>query len=407
MSFDPKALRRRFPVFAKWDGKTALRYLDNAATAQVPDVVLAAMEKYETTARANVHRGLYALAERAEVAYDQARCAVARFLNAPSPEEVIFTSGATASLNLLARALEAQLSEGDEILLSEAEHHSNLVPWQMLAARKNLRLRFLPLTADGRIDLAAIARNLSARCKLVALTHASNVTGAITDLEPIIVCARAQGALVILDGAQAAPHGGIDVQGLGCDFYAFSGHKCFGPNGIGVLWGRRALLENLPPAMGGGGMVREVTWEKASYADPPARFEAGTPPIGQAIGMGAALDFIMNLPHAEISAHYQCLGERLLTGLAEIPGLRLLGPASMARRLPVFSFSIPGLHPHDICQILAELGLALRGGHHCAQPLMTSLGVFGAVRASLAPYNDIDDIAALMDGLQHVLRRLG
>lgn len=396
MSFDSRALRRQFPLFAR---QPALHYLDNAATAQLPQAVLDALIAHETGRRANVARGAYPLAEEATEAYALARERVRRFLNAASAAEVVFTSGTTASINLFAHAFGARLGAGDEILVSEAEHHSNFVPWQQLAERSGARLRLLPLAADGRIDTARIEQFVSARSKLVAITHVSNVTGALTDLAAVVRAARAVGARVMVDGAQAAQHGAPDVQALGVDAYAFSGHKCFGPNAIGVLWVRSELLETLPPVFAGGGMVGHVSLAKTTYAEPPARFEAGTPPIAQAVGLGAALEWMASLPWREIRAHEERLGRCLLDALAAMPDVRILGPREMHERLPIVAFAVNGVHPHDLTQVLGDYGVCLRGGHHCAQPLHAAFGLEASARASLALYNDDADIDALLAGL--------
>lgn len=385
-------IRRHFPAFAAQPG---LRFLDNAATAQVPEIVLDAMRRHDAQGRGNVARGQHRLAERADRAYDEARHAAARFLSA-APAEIVFTSGTTAAINLLARAL--PLAEGDEIVASVSEHHANLVPWRMRGAR----LRLLPITGEGRLDLSRLDEWITPRCRLVALTHASNVTGALTDVATVVEAARAVGAPVLLDGAQAAPHGPRDVSALGVDFYAFSGHKCFGPTGIGVLWGRAEQMERLPPAWGGGGMVRRVTTDAADWAPPPRRFEAGTPPITQAIGLGVALDWMGTLDWPAITRHEAALTARLRDGLGAMKGVRLLGPSDV----PIVSFTIRGIHPHDLCQVLDGLGLALRGGHFCAQPLLAALGAETATRASLALYNDQDDVEALLAGIAEARRVL-
>lgn len=404
MSFDPLALRREFPFFAAAD-KPPRHYLDNAATSQIHGSALASMIDHETR-RANVMRGNHALAARATEAYATARQQSARFLHAASADEIIFTAGATTALNLVAAAFGATLSAGDEVVVSLAEHHSNLVPWQQLRQRRGIVLKFLPLTGDGRIDTNALTDVVTPRCRLIALTHCSNVTGAQTDVTAVTAAARAVGARVLLDGAQRAPHGPVDVAALGVDFYVFSGHKCYGPGGVGVLWGRAEALQGLPPFLTGGGMVGEVFPEHSAFAPPPRRFEAGTPPIAAAIGLGVALTALMDWPWPAIHDHQQALLNRLLHGLADIPGLCLLGPRDTAARCPVVSFAIADLHPHDICQVLDDHGVALRGGHLCAQPLMRHFGIDGANRASLAPYNTNDDIDALLTGLDDAIRRL-
>jgi len=399
-AFDAAALKRQVPALAD----PGLHYLDNAATAQMPEVVLQALRRFEIEARANVHEGLHRRARAATAAFDAARASVARFLNAGSDDEVVFTYGATSSINLLAHSFGELLRPGDEILVSVLEHHSNLVPWQQLAARRGLMLRVLPMTPDGRLDLACLPSLLTERCRLVALTHASNVTGAVTNVGRVVAAARAVGAKVLLDGAQRAPHGPLDLQALGVDFYAFSGHKTYGPTGVGVLWGRRDLLAAMPPFMTGGQMIDTVSTTTATFRPPPRRFEAGTPPIAQAIGLAAALDWMRDLDWRAVDVHEARLTGRLLAGLAALPGVRVLGPTDARARLGVVAFTIEGLDAADICRALDARGIALRGGHHCAQPLMHAFGVRGAARASIAPYTLDADIDALLDGLEGLIR---
>ncbi len=403
MSFQAGDWRRHFPLLAN---HAHLHYLDNAATGQLCEAAFDAVALHELTHRANVLRGTYRLAELADAAYEKARCQAAAYLNAASADEVVFTAGTTAAINLVAHAFGDGLQPGDEVALSLAEHHSNFVPWQMLRTRHGIALRILPLTADGRLDLARLDETVTPRCRLVAVTHASNVTGAVTELAPLVAAARVVGARVLIDGAQAVQHGPVDVQALDADFYAFSGHKAFGPTGVGVLWGRGEALAALPPFLGGGGMIGRVAAEETTWALPPRRFEAGTPPIAQAVGLGAALDWLRAQPWDELHAHTARLAQRLLDGLAVLPGLTFLGPRDLRRRLPIISFNLAGLHPHDACQMLDRHGVAVRGGHHCAQPLMDFFGVPGAVRASIAPYNDEADIDALLAGLKDAMRRL-
>lgn len=403
MSVPPVFLREEFPLLA---ASPELHYLDSAATSQIHHRALEALVQHEVSNRANVLRGTYRLAEAADHAYEQARHTVARFLNADTAEEIVFTAGATASLNLVAHAFGTTLRAGDRVLISVAEHHSNFVPWQMLRQRVGIELALIPVTARGELDLARLSELIGDTCRLVAVTHCSNVTGAWTDVAKLVEAAHAAGAKVLLDGAQAVQHGPQDVRALDVDFYTFSGHKCFGPGGVGVLWGRKELLSRLPPFLTGGGMVGEVTPASASWAAPPRRFEAGTPPIAQAVGLAAALEWMMSLPWPRIQSREQRLCEVLIEGLQRIPGLRLLGPAASAARAPIVSFNIPGLHPHDICQVLDARHLALRGGHHCAQPLLAAFGVDACTRASIALYNDGTDIEALLDGLDFAMREL-
>jgi cysteine desulfurase/selenocysteine lyase len=397
--FDAGALKRLFPSLAD----PQLHYLDNAATSQMPTIVLEALRGFELHARANVHEGLHRLARAATDAYGEARRRAARFLHAFSSEEVVFTYGATSAINLLAHSFGSQLARGDEVLLSVLEHHSNLLPWQKLAEQRGIVLRFLPMTPDGRLDLAWLESELTPRCRLIALTHCSNVTGAMTDATRVVSAAHAVGAKVMLDGAQRAPHGPLDVRKLGVDFYAFSGHKTYGPTGIGVLWGRRELLDEMPPFMTGGQMIAEVTLERATFRQPPRRFEAGTPPIAGAIGLGAALDWMQALDWRAIQMHERRLTRRLLDGLASMAGVRVLGPQDTHDRRGVISFAVEGFSAEEVCRLLDTRGVALRGGYHCAQPLVRAFGVDGAARASLAPYNLDEDIDVLLAGLEDLV----
>lgn len=405
MTFDPASVRAQFPIFAVQPHGRPLRYLDNGATAQMPRSVLDAILRHETTARANVKRSVHYLAEAATEAYEAARAVLAGYLNA-SPDEIVFTSGCTGAINLVANSFGALLEPGDEVLISVLEHHSNIVPWQMLRERRGIVLKAIPVTPEGRLDLDRLPEFMGKQTRLLALTHVSNVTGAETDVPRVVAAARTVGARVLLDGAQRAPHGPLDVQALGVDFYACAGHKMFGPNGIGLLWGRRDLLERMPPFLGGGEMIERVSIEKTSYAEAPRRFEAGTPPIAQAVGLAAAANWIGTLDQEAVHAHLARLTGRLLAGLGGFRKLRVIGPQGLQARYPVISFAIDGAHPHDICQILDRHGVALRGGHHCAQPLMDAFGVTGTTRASLACYNDDDDIDALLAGLDDATARL-
>jgi cysteine desulfurase / selenocysteine lyase len=397
-AFDAAALKRQFPGLAE----KRLHYLDNAATAQMPKVVLNALYRFEVEARANVHEGLHARARAATDAYREARAHVARFLRADSDQEVVFTYGTTSSINLLAHSFGHLLTPGDEILLSILEHHSNLVPWQKLAEQRGVVLRFLRMTPEGRLDLDGLNVELTKRCRLVALTHCSNVTGAVTDVARVVAAAHAVGAKIMLDGAQYAPHGPLDVRELKIDFYVFSGHKTYGPTGIGVLWGRHELLEAMPPFMTGGQMIEEVTSANATFRPPPRRFEAGTPPIGPAIGLGAALEWMKALDWRAIRTHELHLTRRLIEGLAAIAGVRVFGPLDTHDRRGVVSFSIGGVSAEDICRFLDKKGVALRGGHHCAQPLLRAFGAEGAARASVAPYSVDADVDALLEGVDQL-----
>jgi cysteine desulfurase/selenocysteine lyase len=404
MSFDVGAIRSQFPILAQRFDGVALHYLDNAATAQTPQAAIDAVTLHERTHRANVLRGVHRLAEAATEAYEQARAKVAAFLGVV-PDEVVFTGGCTAAINLVAYSYGSLLKAGDEIVLSEVEHHSNIVPWQMLAERRGLTIKVLPTTADGRIDVGALPRVIGSRTRLIALAHASNVTGAMLDVDAAVAAARTVGAKVLLDGAQRAPRGPIDLKALGVDFYVFAGHKAYGPNGIGVLWAKADLLDAMPPFMGGGSMIGQVSFAGTTYAVAPRRFEAGTPPIAQAVGLGAAIDWMSALDWPAVEAHEMRLAQRLLDGLS-VKGTKVIGPTGLQGRVPVISFTIEGIHPHDVSQIVDRFGVAVRGGHHCAQPLMARLGIAGTTRASIAPYNDDGDIDALLQGLDEARRLL-
>ncbi len=412
MSFDVDAVRAEFPILSRTVHGEPLHYLDSAASAQMPQTVLDAVNVHETAHRANVLRGIHFLAEAATEAYENARHDIGEFINTARPSEVVFTSGTTGAINLVAHSFGDQLAEGDEILISVMEHHSNIIPWQLLRNRTGISIKVLPVTEEGRLDMDALEEAVTDRCKLIAMTHVSNVTGAVTDVRPIVEAAQAVGARVLLDGAQRVPHGPVDVQALGVDFYAFSGHKMYGPNGIGVLWAKRELLEDMPPFMGGGEMIRTVTLDKTVFADPPHKFEAGTPPIAQAVGLAAAVNWLSQVDTAEASYHVAKLGEKVLDGLGQINDgaggdlIRVIGPSGLQSRMPVISFDIKGVHPHDVCQILDSHGVALRGGHHCAQPLMDFFDLTGTTRASLAIYNNQADVDALLEGLDAAIRKL-
>jgi cysteine desulfurase/selenocysteine lyase len=367
--------------------------------------VLDAVRKYETTGRANVVRGVHTLAERATEAYENARAEVAKFLGV-QPMEIVFTGGCTAAINLVAYSYGSLLKAGDRILLSNLEHHSNIVPWQLLRQRSGIEIDALPVTGEGRIDLSAMPRMLTSRTRLVSLAHVSNVTGASLDVRPVVEAARGVGAKVMLDGAQRAPHGPLDLPSLGVDFYVFAGHKTYGPNGIGVLWARPDLLEAMPPFHGGGSMIGRVTFAETTWAPPPRRFEAGTPPIGPAIGLGAACRWMRGLDWPAAHAHEMALTQRAMDGLQGIKGTTLLGPASLQDRYPVVSFILDGVHTHDVAQVLDSFGVAVRSGHHCAQPLHDQFDITGTTRVSIAPYNDRSDIDAMLAGVEHAARTL-
>ena len=405
MSFDVAAVRGQFPILSEIIDGQPVHYLDNGASTQTPFAVLDAVRIYETTGRANVQRGVHRLAERAMEAYENARAEVATFLGVPAME-IVFTSGCTAAINLVAHSYGSLLKPGDRILLSELEHHSNIVPWQLLRSRAGIELDMVPVTTDGRIDLEMLPRLLTPRTKLISLAHVSNVTGALVDVGQVSMMAKSVGAKVMLDGAQRAPHGPIDLPALGVDFYVFAGHKAYGPNGIGVMWSKADLLEAMPPFHGGGSMIDRLTLAATTWAPPPRRFEAGTPPIGPAIGLGAACRWMQALDWTDANAHEMTLVQHLMAGLQKIDGARIFGPTDLQNRYPVVSFILDGVHPHDVAQILDSFGVAVRAGHHCVQPLMDRFDLDGTTRVSIAPYNNRSDIDAVLSGVQHAAQTL-
>ncbi|WP_193504453.1 cysteine desulfurase [Sphingosinithalassobacter portus] len=380
-------------------------YLDTAATAQKPQPVLDAIARGYGETYATVHRGVYQRSADMTLAYEAARARTAKFLNAASADEIVFVRGATEAINLVADSWGgSQLKAGDRILLSQIEHHSNIVPWQMLAQRVGAHIDVVPMTDDQAIDLDAMAAMLTEQHKLVALAHVSNVTGAILDAKRAAQLAHGVGAKLLLDGCQAVPRIGVDVQALDCDFYVFSGHKLYGPTGIGALWARGAILEAMPPWQGGGSMIDRVTFEKTTYAPPPGRFEAGTPHIVGALGLHAAIDYVDGIGLDRIHAHEAALVTQAREQLSAINSVRLFGPEESAG---IVSFAVEGVHPHDIATILDEGRVAIRAGHHCAQPLMDALGVPATARASFGVYNNARDVAALVAGVERVTRIFG
>ena len=401
MSFDVRSVRKDFPILSGTCRGKPLVFLDSAASAQKPQVVLDAMNDLYTTHYANVHRGVYELSERATAAYEGVRGKVRAFLNAPSEREVIFVRGTTEAINLVAASFgRANVGEGDEVLITHLEHHSNIVPWQLLCAEKGAKLRVAPIDDRGALRVEEFARLLSPRTKLAAVSHVSNALGTILPVRELADLCHEHGVPLLVDGAQAAPHQPVDVQALGCDFYAFSSHKVFGPTGVGVLWGRSELLEAMPPYQGGGDMILSVTFEKTTFADLPHKFEAGTPDIAGVVGLGAALDYVAALGLAEIAAYEHELLAYATEALESVPGLRLVGTAP--EKAGVLSFVLDCAHPHDIGTILDQEGVAVRTGHHCAQPVMERFGVPATARASLALYNDRNDVDALVDALHEV-----
>lgn len=401
---DVTAVRADFPVLdQEVRPGVPLVYLDSAATSQKPLPVIAAMDEYYRRYNANVHRGIHMLSERATDAYEDARRRIAAFINAASAREVIFTRNTTESINLIAQAwARASLKPGDVVLSTTMEHHSNIVPWQLLAEQTGIELRWVPLTPEGFLDLDAYHHLLDERVRLVTFMHVSNVLGTIQPVREMVDAAHAVGALVHVDGAQSVPHMPVDVQALGCDFYSFSGHKMLGPTGIGVLYGKRALLEAMPPFMGGGDMILRVTLQGSTWNELPYKFEAGTPAIAEAIGLGAAVDYLVRTGVERVHAHEMALTGYALERLAEVPGVRVLGPADPARRGGVAAMVMDGAHPHDVAQVLDHHGVAVRAGHHCAMPLHQWYGVAASTRASFYLYNGFEDIDRLVEALYRV-----
>jgi len=392
-------LRADFPGLITADGRP-WHYLDTAATAQKPRQVIDATLRAMGADYATVHRGVYARSADMTLAYEAARRRVARFVNAPSSDEIVFVRGATEGINLVTQSWGGtHLRPGDRILLSQLEHHSNIVPWQLIAERTGAKIDIVPLTADGRIDLDAMAAMIGPAHRIVALAHVSNVLGSVLDVARAAEIAHGAGALLLVDGCQAAPRMAVDVAALGCDFYLFSGHKIYGPTGIGILWARAGILAAMPPYHGGGAMIDKVTFERTSYAPPPARFEAGTPAIVETIGLAAALDYVDAIGLTRIAAHEEALVRHTREALGQINSVRLLGPEDSAG---IVSFVMDGVHPHDIGTILDGSDVAIRAGHHCAQPLMTHLGVEATARVSFGLYNGESDIEALLKGLDRV-----
>jgi len=400
-SFDVERLRQEFPILSERVYGKPLIYLDSAATSQKPQSVVDAMSRFFFKDNANVHRGVHFLAERATEAYEGARAKLQRFLGAEHADEVIFVRGTTEAVNLVAQTYgKTHVGEGDEVLVTAMEHHSNIVPWQMLCEEKRAHLRVAPINDAGELVLEELDKLISPWTKLVAVTHVSNVLGTVNPIRRIVEMAHARGVKVLVDGAQAAPHLKVDVQALGCDFYAISGHKMYGPTGIGVLYGRRELLEEMPPYQGGGDMILSVSFAKTVYNKPPNRFEAGTPNMVGAVGLAAAVDFLAGLDHDALVAHEHDLLGYGIRALSEVPGLRLVGTAR--DKASVISFVLDDVHPHDVGTILDREGVAIRTGHHCAEPLMSRLGVAATARASLACYSRREDIDALVAGLGKV-----
>jgi cysteine desulfurase/selenocysteine lyase len=400
--FDVDAVRADFPILRRQIRGRRLAYLDNAATTQKPQVVLDALMGYYTTSNANVHRGVHLLSELATEAHEAAREKVRAFFNARSVAEIIFTRNSTEGLNLVAHAFGRwRVQAGDEVVISAMEHHSNIVPWQLLCEERGAHLRVAPINDAGELILDELDGLMGPRTKLLSVTHMSNALGTINPIAEIVRMAHDRGVPVLVDGSQAAYHMPVDVQALDCDFYVATGHKLYGPTGIGVLYGRQALLEEMPPFLGGGDMIRSVTFEKSTWNDLPFKFEAGTPDIAGAIGLGAALDYMSAVGLDRVSRHERDLLEYATASLAEIPGARIIGTAR--NKASILSFVLEGVHPHDIGTIVDQEGVAIRTGHHCAQPVMERFGVPATARASFAMYNTREDVDALMGALRRVL----
>jgi cysteine desulfurase/selenocysteine lyase len=398
-----------FPILQRTvRGGNRLVYLDSGATSQKPEVVIAAESNFYRKHNAAVHRGAHLLAEEASLAYESARENVAKFIGAEIVE-TIFTKSATESINALAYSFgnsepgsKFHLKSGDEILVSEIEHHANLIPWQQLAKRTGAKLRWFEVTPEGRLDLSKVSELINKKTKIVAITHQSNVLGSITPLSKITAAAKSVGAIVVLDACQSVPHFEVNVKKLDVDFIAFSGHKMLGPTGIGVLWGRQSLLEEMPPFLFGGSMIDSVTMEQATWAELPRKFEAGVPNMAQAVGLSAAVDYIKKIGISNIHEHENQLTKALLAGLAHMQGIKVIGPTDLTERGGVVSFTVDGIHPHDVGQVLDQYGIAVRTGHHCAWPLMRKLNVVGTTRASFHLYNTISDVEKLLEGIAQV-----
>ena len=405
-TLDVREIREMFPLLAGTVGGKPLAYLDNAATTQKPRVVLDTLSRYYAAENANIHRGVYQLSQNATQAYEGARGKVAAFLNAAEPAEIIFTRNATEGINLVAQPFGRwQVGEGDDVVISTMEHHSNIVPWQMLCEEKGARLRVVPITDAGELMLDEFASLLGPRTKLVSIVHMSNSLGTINPVRQVVELAHAQGIPVLIDGSQAAYHRAVDVQAIGCDFYVVTGHKLYGPTGIGALYGQRRWLEAMPPYQGGGDMISSVTFERTTYNKVPHKFEAGTPHIAGAIGLGAAVDFIRSVGFEAIAGHERRLLDYATDRLSAVPGLRLIGTAR--EKVSILSFVLDGVHAHDIGTIVDTEGVAIRTGHHCTQPVMARFNVPATARASLAMYNTVEEIDQLVTALTKVREIFG
>lgn len=403
-AFDVAEIRKHFPTLAQEVYGKPLIYLDNGATAQKPKAVIDRVNEFYAAENANIHRGVHHLSQKATDAYENTRTVIQKAINAKFPEEIIFTTGTTGSINLVASTLGETLQQGDEIIITAMEHHSNIVPWQMVCDRKKCSLKVAPINQNGELIIEEFNELLSEKTRLVAITHISNTLGTINPIEGIIKSSKEHGALVLIDGAQSIQHMPIDVRGLDCDFFAFSGHKVFGPTGVGILYGKKEILNNLPPYQGGGDMIKKVTFERTTYNDLPHKFEAGTPNIAGGIGLGTAFEFIASIDLLAIQRHEQELLQYAEEQLLKIDGLRIIGTAK--KKISVVSFFVDGLHPFDIGTLLDKQGIAVRTGHHCTQPLMEFYQIPGTVRASFAFYNTMDEVDMLVHGVKRSVEML-
>jgi cysteine desulfurase/selenocysteine lyase len=415
--FDVEAVRKDFPILSREVHGAPLVYLDSANTSQKPQLVLDTLTEFYERHNANVARAVHTLGSEATAAFELARDKVAAFINAPSRDEVVFTKNVSESLNLLAYALSNattfpgaerfRVGPGDDIVVTEMEHHSNIVPWQLLAQRTGATFRWIPLTDDGRLVDDAIDEVITERTKVVSFVHQSNALGTVNPMQRVIARAKSVGALTVIDAAQSAPHRPLDVQALGADFVAFTGHKLYGPTGVGVLWGRYDLLAALPVFLGGGEMIETVDMAGTTFAAPPHRFEAGTPMIAQAVGLGAAIDYVSAIGMENVLAHEERLTGYALAALTKVDGLRIIGPTTVEDRGATISFTVPGVHPHDVAQLLDEQGIAVRAGHHCARPVCVRYGIPATTRASFGVYTTTDEIDALVRGVEHAMEVFG
>jgi cysteine desulfurase/selenocysteine lyase len=401
--FDVEAVRRDFPILSQQVNGKPLVYLDNGASSQRPEAVLQAMDRYYREMHSNVHRGAHTLGDRATSAFEGAREKVQKFLNAPSSRQIIWTRGTTEAINLVANGLAEKLKPGDEILLSQMEHHANIVPWQMLAERTGAKVAAIQITPEGELDMESFHCLLGERTRILAFNHVSNALGTINPVADMVAKAKAQGVITLIDGAQAVSHFQVDVQALDCDFYVFSAHKLFGPTGIGVLYGKADLLEAMPPWQGGGEMIERVSFAGTTYNTLPYKFEAGTPAVAEAVGLGAAIDYLTSLDRGAIEAAENALLLRANELVASVPGMTVVGTA--ANKVPVMSFKIEGLHPSDIGTLLDQQGIAVRTGHHCAMPLMEFYEIPGTARASFAFYNTLEEVEQLFTALRKIQSR--